>query len=265
MKKVKSLLWRYAPPLAAKMRRGRSGLGGLTQAFVDHYGYRVLTGPFAGLEYVPEAVGSAFLPKLIGSYERELHGVIDEIVRHNCRTIVDIGSAEGYYAVGLARLMPQSQIYAFDIDGDGRRLCKAMARLNKVSARVAVEAECDAARLNALIKDSMAPTLIICDCEGCEYDLLKIEAVPELRHAFLLVELHVCENCPSPAEFAAQFEFTHRRHDYAEAPRAVADYPELEVLPADQRALALNEFRNNGQQWVFLEPLAIVGDAATPS
>ena len=255
MKKVKRLLWRFSPALAARMRRGRPGLGGLTQTFVDHHGYRVLTGPFAGLKYVPEAVGSAFLPKLVGSYERELHGVIADIVRHNCRTVIDIGSAEGYYAVGLARVLPGAQVYAFDIDAEGRRLCAAMARLNEVTARVAVEAQCDVAGLNALIEKAAAPVLVICDCEGCEYDLLSIEKVPQLRHAFLLVELHICENCPSPAEFVAQFEATHARHDFAEAPRQSEDYPELEFLPAPQRALALNEFRNNGQQWVFLEPL----------
>ena len=256
MKQFKRFLWRVSPALASRLRRGRPGLGGLTQSFVDHYGYRVLSGPFKGLKYVPEAVGSAFLPKLVGSYERELHGVVGEIVRNGCKTVIDIGSAEGYYAVGMARLLPDAQIYAFDIDAEGQRLCNAMARLNDVSARVAVEAECDAARLNALIQDSPAPTLVICDCEGCEYDLLKIEAVPQLRRAFLLVELHTCDNCPSPADFAAGFEQTHRRVDIAMAPRRVENYPELEVLPAQQRALALEEFRNNGQQWVFLEPIA---------
>ena len=263
MKNLKSLLWRYSPALATRLRRGRPGLGGLTQTFVDHHGYRVLTGPFAGLKYVPEAVGSAFLPKLIGSYERELHGVIEEIVRHQCRTIVDIGSAEGYYAIGMARLMPRAQVYAFDIDSEGRRLCKAMARLNDVTTRVVIEAECDSARLDDLIKNSAAPTLVICDCEGCEYELLKIETVPQLRHAFLLVELHLCENCPSPADFTAQFAATHRRQDFVEAPRKTENYPELEVLPAEQRAMALNEFRNNGRQWVFLEPIPSAENSAT--
>jgi len=83
------------------------------------------------MRYVPEAVGSSFLPKLVGSYEAELHGVIEELIGRDYRTIIDIGSAEGYYVVGLARRCPAARIYAFDMDRLGRLRCANMAHLSR--------------------------------------------------------------------------------------------------------------------------------------
>jgi hypothetical protein len=46
---------------------------GVERRIVQRYGCRVLDGPFAGMAYVAEAVGLAFVPKLLGAYERGLH------------------------------------------------------------------------------------------------------------------------------------------------------------------------------------------------
>lgn len=62
----------------------------------------VLSGPFKGMRYLDETVWGPIEPKWIGCYEEQLHEVIDDVIEANYLTIFDIGSAEGYYAVGLA-------------------------------------------------------------------------------------------------------------------------------------------------------------------
>ncbi len=52
------------------------------ELFLHHYDARVLQGPFAGMNYLRRSHNSEFLPKLLGSYEAELSGVLEEIVRH---------------------------------------------------------------------------------------------------------------------------------------------------------------------------------------
>ena len=71
--------------------------------------YVVQQGPFRGLQYIDNSVGSTLPPKLMGTYERELIWVIDEMISTEPDIIIDIGAAEGYYAVGLAMLyqMPE--------------------------------------------------------------------------------------------------------------------------------------------------------------
>ena len=74
--------------------------------FLRHYGTRVLQGPFAGMNYLNRSHNSEFVPKLLGSYEAELSEVLEQIIAHDYRLIVDVGFAERYYAVGLARRCP---------------------------------------------------------------------------------------------------------------------------------------------------------------
>ncbi|MBT8196145.1 MAG: hypothetical protein KJO64_06945, partial [Bacteroidia bacterium] len=59
----------------------------------------VLNGPFKGLKYSSDnSFGSAFYPKLLGVYEKELHVVFNQIQNNNYSEIIDVGCAEGYYA-----------------------------------------------------------------------------------------------------------------------------------------------------------------------
>ncbi len=67
----------------------------------------VQSGPFAGMKLSQNEVwkDGNLGTKLLGCYEKELHGFIeDEIKRLSNRPsrIVDIGCAEGFYSVGLA-------------------------------------------------------------------------------------------------------------------------------------------------------------------
>lgn len=82
---------------------------------------RVWAGPFAGMLYVDHAIGSRYLPKLIGSYERELRKVIEEIYELRPELVINVGAEESYYAVGLARRLGYGQVVAFEMEADGRR------------------------------------------------------------------------------------------------------------------------------------------------
>ena len=99
------------------------------------------------------------MPKLVGSYEAELHGVIEQIVATDYQVVVDVGCAEGYYANGLARRLPSARVYAFDTDPEARHLCEAMAALNGVEKRVIVGGKCEPDDLNALLKRPVADHL----------------------------------------------------------------------------------------------------------
>jgi hypothetical protein len=84
----------------------------------------VLSGPFKGMKYPNlEAFGSCIYPKILGSYERELHDTLNSISNTRYSEIIDVGCAEGYYAVGLSLQHPEARVYAYDIDETARRLC----------------------------------------------------------------------------------------------------------------------------------------------
>lgn len=167
----------------------------------------VVNGPFKGLRYPAlQSVGSAFLPKLLGSYESELHEYLYTLSQHN--NIIDIGSAEGYYAVGLAKLNHQTKIIAFERSLKGQSLCKEMAHLNNVSERITQLGECSIINLKSILRDVKAGG-IICDCEGGEMHLLDPLQIPDLANFELIVELHKIPADDILSIFKNRFMNTH--------------------------------------------------------
>jgi len=151
----------------------------------------VAGGPFRGMRYPSEqSYGSALLPKLLGSYESELHPALEGMLANEYTAIVDIGCAEGYYAVGLGLRIARADIYAFDISLQARSLCTDMARLNGLDSRVRVGGFCDQAALKAIPLGSRA--LIISDCEGYEGALFTSEVAELLCITLIPVSHRFC-------------------------------------------------------------------------
>ncbi len=70
-------------------------------------GEEVIDSPFAGMKY-PSNFSSgpsraALAQKLLGCYEKELHAAIFMLMKEKYDVFLNIGCAEGYYTVGLAR------------------------------------------------------------------------------------------------------------------------------------------------------------------
>jgi hypothetical protein len=149
----------------------------------------VLAGPFKDLKY-PEfrAKCSAIYPKLFGCYESELTGALMDFSKNDYSEILDIGCAEGYYAVGLSLMFSKSVVYAYDIDPEARRACGEMAYLNGRHTNFIIRSKCDA---NELAKFSFnGRALIICDCEGYEAKLFCPTSVANLGNCDLIIETH---------------------------------------------------------------------------
>src|SRR5262249_28235334 len=107
---------------------------------------RVGAGPFAGTKPLPSPVFPP-LPSgsLLGTAELELHGAIEELVERSYRTVLNLGAADGYYAVGLARRLPSARVVAFETVGELRDIAARSAAANRVADRVHVTGHCDAA------------------------------------------------------------------------------------------------------------------------
>ncbi len=214
-----------------------------------HVGLTVQSGPFAGMKYIRVPPAHGFIPKLFGMYEQELHGLVDDLVENGYTTLINVGSAEGYYAVGIALRDSQVRVYAFDIDLREQDQCRALAQANHVESRVTIGARCDCADFERLIDDK---TLIVMDCESCEYELLDLERAPSLKRADILVEIHEYQGGQNGANvLTARFAATHDSTVIPSVPRRAEDYPALNFLrdpAARQRAVTERE---GHQDWIF--------------
>ena len=211
-------------------------------------GTRVLSGPFRGMEYGGVAEGSR-TARLLGCYEAALHPVIEEIVTRGYPQVVDIGAAEGYYAVGLALRMPQTRVLARDSGARAQRLCQALAAANGVANRVTVgglfaHGDFDLARAE--------PTVILCDIEGAEAELLDPVAAPGLLRADILVECHEGLVPGITRTLTDRFAASHRiqRLDRKLDPSALPDW--MEELSDFDRLIALWEWRTSPTPWLWM-------------
>jgi glycosyltransferase involved in cell wall biosynthesis len=233
--------------LAILIARYRSIL--LTGDLVGRCGMVVQGGPFRGLRYVTTSTSGPLLPKLLGCYEAELHPVLDGIVEKQYERVINIGCGEGYYAVGLARRIPQSTVYAFDSSEEARALCVQLATLNEVAERVVVGGTCERAHLRELAGPR---TLLLCDCEGGELDLLQPEQVPGLRACDLLVELHDLLDPRITPAIRERFSPTHDITLIAPSGRAGVDHAVLHDRSQLDQLLALWEGRGGPTPWAWM-------------
>lgn len=154
----------------------------------------VISGPFAGMKYVDGSVGSQYWPKLFGTYEVELDELWPELDRAEFDRVVDVGAAEGYYAVGCARRWPEARVIAFETEEEGRRLLAGMAGLNGVADRIEIHGRADVSVLREAFgrnsNGSGTRVLCIMDIEGGERELCDPALIPALGTAHLLVETH---------------------------------------------------------------------------
>ena len=223
-------------------------------------GCSVRRGPFAGMRYINVSHGSAYIPKLLGIYERELAPQVEALVARAPLILVDIGAAEGYYAIGFARLLPTTSIIAFEMDPIGRSALREMAALNGVSARIQIRGKCEPADLVAALSDKQN-TVVVCDVEGYEQILLDPRVVPALSRAAVLVELHDCFIPNITETLKARFAGTHRITHIWQEPRSSKDFPwrtlVTTLLPNSYLNWTVSEWRPVRMAWLWMEPNSV--------
>jgi hypothetical protein len=225
----------------------------MRKQFISVFGLVVQNGPFKGIKYLPESANSSLLPKLVGSYEAALHPTIESLAPHRYDSVINIGCAEGYYAVGLARRWPGVRVIAFDSDPRAREMCAKLAVLNQVSNQITILGECNPQALAASIRSR---SLIVCDCEGYEAKLLDPDLVEGLDRCGILVELHPTIDSTIPGLIEKRFRKSHQTV-LIRGKNGRLGYRELKVFKWFDRKLAMHEERGGYEAlWAMLTPEA---------
>jgi len=223
----------------------------LANTFIAHHGPRILGGPFAGMEYVSEATEGSLIARLLGTYESELHPHLRALAEAGLDCVVDVGCAEGYYAVGLARLMPQVTVHAFDIDARARAACTDLAARNGVADRVVVGGEFAPDGFQAFAGRRV---LVMVDAEGAEVDILQPQMSPALAGMNVIVETHDLYRRNALATMIERFSPTHDIVRVDQQPKTFDMPPWPQGLPHLDQLLAVWEWRARPTPWLVMTP-----------
>jgi hypothetical protein len=218
----------------------------------------VLSGPFTGMHLSLTPVSSRnLLGYLLGTQEIELHDVVRRVIARDYSRIINVGAADGYYAIGFLRQMPRTKVTAFEGALEHHAGLLRAAVLNGVAARFTLKGFCHPDDLGAELVELPSTTLVLADIEGGELEMLDLIKVPRLSYADILVETHdaFVPNCTE--KLKSRFSGTHNIELIVARPRALADFPaatipELSKFMPRTAVELMNERRTGTQMWLYL-------------
>jgi hypothetical protein len=217
-------------------------------------------GPFSGIKYSSASMGSLLGAKIFGTYESEISGWFSQAMQDDgYDTFVDVGCAEGYYAVGMAVRCPRLTVFAYDIDETARCLATDLARLNDVNDRVSVAGFCSASDLQGVLSKAPRPLLLV-DIEGYEDVLLDPSLVPAVTRSDIIVELHEHKRPGVTYRILDRFSSSHHIDAIAAMPD---EWKISQIQPPMDRETILNivqEGRRRPQLWLRMLSHSSVGD-----
>lgn len=224
----------------------------IQNTLLQHHGTVVLDGPLKGLDFLRQSAEGCHVPKLMGSYEQPLQQYIEEAIQACYPLILNIGCAEGYYAVGMARRMPDTRVLAFDVNQKAQTVCAELAAKNGVADRVEVGA---LFRIEDFADYQGQRVLVVCDIEGGERELLRPDAATGLSYMDLIVESHECLIPGINQELINRFAPTHdieivQDNGQRQLPNAPAWFNNLAHL---DQLLAVWEWRSGSTPWLVMK------------
>lgn len=203
----------------------------------------VQRGIFPGMKLSPSlAWGADKFAMLSGQYEQELYPIIAQAAKGNYPCFIDIGCANGFYAVGFAMIAPGCPVIAYDIDDGARQMTTRNAQLNGVADRLEINGLADHQELQSRIT-RLGGAFLLCDIEGAEVELLDPEACPALLKCDLLVELHG-DTVAVARLLTDRFATTHDVVPIARSPRNPFDlHEDIKVSFENDAWIVLSEGR----------------------
>lgn len=210
--------------------------------------YIVESGPFTGMKLLAfntwgdDDIGS----KLLGAYEHVLHCAIEDIINSKPKVVINVGCADGYYALGLALRLPEAKVFGCDIHTIAENALMSNARNNGLENQVEYINNVHHKELNEKIVPN---TVLVVDCEGFEIDLLDIKHVPGLANCRILVECHDFIGTPITNILINRFDKTHYIDNIKEG-----DIQTIPWMSIEESRILLDEHRPVKMNWLYMIP-----------
>ncbi|MFN9623916.1 MAG: hypothetical protein ACK587_13965 [Cyanobacteriota bacterium] len=220
--------------------------------------HTVIAGLFTGLIMQPQATWGTGdrASHLLGTYEQEVQDIISTY-GESYACLIDVGAADGYYAVGCMLKHLFEHCHAFEVVDRSRLNIRYLAELNQVSAAVTLHGAATSESLASLPLACRNNAFILMDIEGGEFDLLTHAVIRHFNHAFFVVELHPFAHPAGPSavnNLRDRFRSTHETWTVGQGPRDPGQFDILRHLHDNERWLLVSENRGQWMEWLIAKP-----------
>ncbi len=220
-------------------------------------GNTVVHGPFKGMA-LPDRSSWGTLDvsaKILGTYEAQVTEALARLSRPE-GLLIDLGSADGYFAVGALRAELFGRCLCFEWSEKGQTALRDAAARNGVADRLEIHGEATAETLTRAVPDP-GKAVVLCDIEGGEFDILNDRVLAHFAGCHILIELHdiLVEDGQQQRQALLERAGQHFDHDLLRS--ALPDihaFRELDGFDDDHRLLAFSEGRDAAMEWLHLRP-----------
>jgi hypothetical protein len=246
----------------------RSGLGILDPVYAHRmklarqlditFNSTVRYGPFAGL-HLPDDSWWGYTSRgamLLGIYELEVLRSLTRKPSHY-RVFIDVGAADGYYALGALVSGLFDRTYCFEASAHGRTVIQRGAVRNKLENQVVVLGSAHDDYLQYIQPEHLGRAVMLIDIEGGEFDLLTRANLERLRHTIVFIELHewrLADGAARLQQLLDNCRATHWVTELTTASRDLSGFPELREMSDTDRWLVCSEGRDRLMSWLRLDP-----------
>lgn len=228
---------------------------------VDHlrseHGNTVAYGPFKGMALPARSSWGNLdaAAKILGTYEAQISDALVRLSQPD-GLLIDLGSADGYFAIGAVRSGLFARCICFERAEKGRAALKDAAERNGVADRIEIHGEATA---SDLVRPMPKPghCVVLCDIEGGEFDILTEAVLGHFAECHILIELHGNLLPDGERKVAALLDRASVHFDASRLRSALPDihgFRELDQFDDDHRLLAFSEGRDEAMEWLYLEP-----------
>lgn len=237
-----------------KLRRRR-----VSKNLFDRYGGEVQRGPFAGLKLDRRnsaSKGQLGL-KIFGLYESV---VVEAIERFGpFGDLINIGACDGYFTLGLLKSGLAKRSICFETVWTRQRAIRRYAENNNLNDRVIVLGTADENIGIEIAKHDFEPSgsLMLCDIEGAEFDLLTTDFLNQLDGTTMIIELHDrihSDSLQLRERLIDRIPAGYHHKILTWQPPNFNGIQDFEELSDNDRALATSEGRKSRGEWLIAWP-----------
>jgi hypothetical protein len=215
-------------------------------------------GPFKGLKLTSNTWwgGNDLGSMCFGLYENELLEFLTSDSLNDRDTFVDIGAADGYYAIGLLKSNRVKKALCFELTSEGRNTINLNWDINNQPGEIEVKGDVFTDFKSSINNIDTKKSIVLIDIEGAEFSFLDIEVLRTLKEAVIAIEIH--NWIPNFIDVYSKFlRYANEFFDIEildRKERSTLMFEELRSLTDDNRLLLTSEARPCVMRFLILKP-----------
>jgi len=219
---------------------------------------KVSYGPFKGLKLDSETwwgTGSK-ASMILGLYEQEILLSITSCPS-KYKYFINIGAANGYYAIGLVKNNFFAKSYCFELSEIGRVVIKKNAKLNNVESRLSIFGKANKNFYLKIPLDQLTKSVILIDVEGFEFELFSYDNLKALSQSIIYIEIHdffYKNGVARLSNLKKMLKNFFYLQEFTTTSRDLSVFPELNNFTDNERWLLCSEGRPMLMRWIKLTP-----------